>query len=664
MSASPLMSLGIKAMNANFAALQTTGNNIANANVAGYSRQQAELSTAEGQFTGSGFFGRGVNVDTVSRSHDALLAREAGGAQSLAAMDAARLSQLNRLESIFKPGEAGMGHAISQFLNSMVDVSSRPADGSARQVVLARAGELSSRFNSAGAALNDLQAGVSSDIRAAIAETNSLTGAIAQANQRIAAVKGLGQPANDLLDERDRLVSSLSEKFQISQIAAADGTVGIFISGGQRLVLGNQASTLVVTADENNPERVAVGIQDGPNLRLLQDGSLGSGDVAGLLRFQNRDLVDGANLLGRLAATVGAAVNDQQQRGLSLKPQGDEGAPLMFGLGAGYGAAGPQQALPHARNQRGPAGPGAPGGPGAPLGSVSFTVSDATALQASDYQIEVTAGVATIRRLPDGAASPVADGDVVDGVKISFGAIGPQEGDRFLLRPVGRAALDITRLVDDPRDIAAASPLVATLAASNVGTARVGPLTATAVPLPFPGQTETITFNRQVPPLQQDDTLYHYTVTSSLAGVAVPWNAGTPVRGANGFEIQIDGVPGEGAVLTVEPTPASAVSSNNGNVNAMLALRDAALVDGHTSTDAYAQAMSEVAVRVQSGRTAAELSGAVADQAKAALGAATGVNLDEEAARLIQFQQSYQAAAKMLQVAQTLFDVLLQTAGR
>ena len=651
MSGSPLMSLGIKAMNANFAALQTTGNNIANANVAGYSRQQVELSTAPGQFTGSGYFGRGVNVDTVSRSHNALLVREAAGAKSLSAMDAARLSQLNRLESIFKPGEAGMGHAISQFLNSMVDVSGRPSDGSARQVVLARAGELTSRFNTAGATLNDLQAGVTADIKAAIAEANSLAEGIAQANQRIAAVKGLGQPANDLLDERDRLISKLSNKFQISQIPAADGTVGIFISGGQRLVLGAQASKMVVAADESNPERVAVGIQDGPNVRLLPDKTLGSGEVAGLLRFQNRDLVDGANLLGRLAATVGAAVNSQQQRGLSLKPQGAEGAPLMFGLGAGYGAAGPQQAMPHARNVR---------DAGGPVGSVSFTISDPTRLQASDYQIEVTAGVATIRRLPDGAANPVADGDVVDGVKISFGAVGPQEGDRFLLQPVARAAVDMTRLMDDPRDLAAASPLVATMAAANTGTGRVGALTATAVPLPFPGQVETITFNRLVP--AQDG--FNYTVTSSLGGAAVPWNAGSPVRGANGFEIQIDGVPGEGDVLTVEPTPASAVSSNNGNVNAMLALRDAALVDGHTSTDAYALAMSEVAVRVQSGRTAADLSGAVADQANAALGAATGVNLDEEAARLIQFQQSYQAAAKMLQVAQTLFDVLLQTAGR
>lgn len=655
MSGSPLMSLGIKAMNANFAALQTTGNNISNANVAGYSRQQVQLSTAPGQFTGSGYFGRGVNVATVSRSHDALLAREAMGAKSLSAMDSARLSQLNRLESIFKPGESGLGHAVNQFLNSMVDVSSRPGDGSARQVVLSRAGEMAARFNGAGAAIGELQAGVSSDIRAAVAETNALTQGIAQANQRIAAVQGLGQPANDLLDERDRLIARLSEKFQLSQIPAADGTVGIFISGGQRLVLGAQASKLVVAQDESNPERVAVGVQDGPNVRLLQDRSLGSGAVAGLLRFQNRDLVDGANLIGRLAASVGSAVNTQQQRGLSLKPQGVEGAPLMFGLGAGFGAAAAQPALPHSQNLRGPAGP---------LGSVSFTITDPAVLQASDYQIEVTAGVATIRRLPDGAISPVADGDVVDGVKISFGAIGPQEGDRFLLRPVARAAVDMTRLMDDPRDLAAASALVATMAASNTGTGRAGALTATAVPLPFPGQTETITFNRLVPALEQGGVAYNFTTTSSLSGAAVPWNVGTPVRGANGFEIQIEGVPGEGDVLSVQPTPASAIGSNNGNVNAMLALRDAALVDGQTVTDAYALAMSDVGVRVQAGRTAADLSGAVADQAHAVLGSATGVNLDEEAARLIQFQQSYQAAAKMLQVAQTLFDVLLQTAGR
>ncbi len=139
MGTSPLMSMGIKAMAANYAALQTTSHNIANANVAGYSRQQVELATAQGQFSGAGFFGKGVNVVAVTRTHNEFLTLEAASARSLAGMDAARLEQLQRLEGFFRSGEAGLGHASSEFLNAMVDLASRPADAAARQVVLARA---------------------------------------------------------------------------------------------------------------------------------------------------------------------------------------------------------------------------------------------------------------------------------------------------------------------------------------------------------------------------------------------------------------------------------------------------------------------------------------------------------------------------------------------
>jgi flagellar hook-associated protein 1 FlgK len=127
MSASSLMMLGIKAMAANYAALQTTGHNIANANVDGYSRQRAELATAEPQYTGAGFFGKGVNVATVTRAHDQFLTREASSARSLASMDATRLALLQRMETIFQPGENGLGNASTQLMNAMSDLSSNPA---------------------------------------------------------------------------------------------------------------------------------------------------------------------------------------------------------------------------------------------------------------------------------------------------------------------------------------------------------------------------------------------------------------------------------------------------------------------------------------------------------------------------------------------------------
>jgi len=258
MSASSLMSIGTSAMTANYAALQTTGNNIANANVAGYSRQQVELQTAQGQFTGAGFLGKGVDVATVTRAHDVFLTREATTAQSLSAGDQARLDQLKSLEQVFPTGPQGLGSISGQLLNSMVDLASQPQDGSTRQVVLARAQDVASGFAAAGAQLDNLQVGVTQDLKSAIASVNQLTTSIADVNEQIARVTGSGQPPNDLLDKRDQLVSQLSSFVQVTTLPSSDGTLGVFFAGGQRLVLGNQATTLAMVPDGFDLSRQAV----------------------------------------------------------------------------------------------------------------------------------------------------------------------------------------------------------------------------------------------------------------------------------------------------------------------------------------------------------------------------------------------------------------------
>ena len=204
------------------------------------------------------------------------------------------------------------------------------------------------------------------------------------------------------------------------------------------------------------------------------------------------------------------------------------------------------------------------------------------------------------------------------------------------------------------------SPLVATTATANTGTASVSDLTVTTSPLPFAGSSETISFARLSPPVNGFD----YEYTSSITGTPVPWNTGQPVVGANGFSLQISGVPGDGDTISIDPTPASAIASNNGNARSLLALRDAAIVDGKSATDSWSHTLADVGVRVQSAQSAADISSAMATQAEEIRSGETGVNLDEEAARLIQFQQSYQAAAKVLQIAQSVFDTLLQTAAR
>ena len=174
MSGFALLSIGSRAMAANYVALQTTGHNIANASVEGYSRQRVETATAASRITASGNIGTGVDVKTVTRAHDQFLTREAANAKALAGMDSTRLESLRRLEEVFRPGEQGIGHAAGEFLNAMVDVASRPADLAARQVALARAGEVADRFRLAGTQLDALQADVDTSIQDAVTRANAL----------------------------------------------------------------------------------------------------------------------------------------------------------------------------------------------------------------------------------------------------------------------------------------------------------------------------------------------------------------------------------------------------------------------------------------------------------------------------------------------------------
>jgi flagellar hook-associated protein 1 FlgK len=261
-----------------------------------------------------------------------------------------------------------------------------------------------------------------------------------------------------------------------------------------------------------------------------------------------------------------------------------------------------------------------------------------------------------LTRLSDGLVRSIASGDTVDGLTITVA--GAAAGDRFLLQPVSRAATNLRRVLDDPRGIAAASPLQAERAAANVGSATVSSLRVVD-PAADPQQTASITFTGVAG--AYDWELRDRTTNALLSSGSGTWQPGQPIA-LNGFELRLDGVPAAGDVFTVAQTLYPAAS--NGNALAFAALRDATFVGGETITDAYASAMAGVGVSVQGARTAADVSASVASQAQERVSAETGVNLDEEAARLIQFQQSYQAAAKVLQVAQSVFDTLLQAAGR
>ena len=657
MGASLLLTLGARAMNASQTAINTIGHNIANANTPGYSRQSVVLKTAAPQFTGGGFQGKGVQVDTITRAYNQFLSREATSSRATAASDLTLLNNLQRLEKVLPPGEAGLGQGMSQFLNAMVDVSSRPSDTAARQVVLARAQEMAARFASAGQQLQDLQQGVVTELKANAVVVNQLAQQIATLNGDISRLSGSDSSPNDLLDQRDHLVTELAKYVGVSTIPASDGSVGVFIGGGQVLVLGNQARSLVVQNDPYDGQRAQVAILDSGNTRALDTSVLTGGSISALVSYQNKDLQDARNYVGQLATAITMRVNTQQALGLDLSTPAGAGVALL--------AVGDPNVLPASTNARDAS--------GAFLSGVTITRVDPGFLQASSYTLKgdpAAVGNYLLVRESDGVVRSVADGDVIDGFRIDFNPAPPGPFDTYRLEPVATAAASMRRVLDQTQGIAAASPISAVTNVANTGTASVNSIYAVDTtnfnPAEFPA---SVLFGASNP-----DGSVDYTLTTQSGVFNGVWRAGQPLGNepgiGQGFALNLVGVPRPGDSLVINPTQYP--GQNNGNVQAFLALQGERFVGqrdlgsgviaaGSTLNDAYAAAMGDIGARAQGMEYLAKASDQVANDAEAALSSEVGVNLDEEAARLLQYQQAYQASAKMLQVAQAVFDELLNS---
>lgn len=652
---SNLLNLGARAMLANQVALGVAGHNIANVNTPGYSRQTAAFETATPQFSGGGFIGKGVDVANITRSYNRFLAVEAYGARAEAARDETLRTNLERLETVFPPGEQGLGNATNQFLNAMIDLASRPADPSARQVVLGRAQELASRFSSAGAQLADLQAGVNTELRIQIGKVNDLAQQLARVNNAISQQAGSGKDPNDLLDQRDRLVYDLSQYIAISTVEPGDGSITVFVGGGQKLVLGAQADRLAVEPDPFDPLRSRISLVQPGGLLPLDSSLLGAGSVAGLLKFQNDDLQAARNGIGQLATALALRVNERQSLGLDLSDPPSAGGPL-FEVGAAL-------ALPASTNAKDAAGNF--------LAGVTITRVEPNELQASSYLLKAdpaTPGSYLLTRESDGLVRSVVDGDIVDGFQIQFNPAAPGAFDQFRLEPVAVAALGMRRTLDAPQGLAAASPITAVVERNNTGTATVDSIyVVDAAGMTVGAQLPDFIFGTANP-----DGSVNYQVTGLFGTLNGVWRAGQPIGNepgiALGFELRLNGVPRNGDIISVSSTLYP--EQNNGNAKAFLDLQTEAFVgqrplaggglgQGFTISDAYAGLVGDIGTRTQSARFLSEVSANVSTQATNARESEAGVNLDEEAARLLQFQQAYQASARLLQVAQSTFDELL-----
>ena len=632
---SAALNIGARALTANLTALQVIGHNIANVNTEGYSRQSVDMASSGYQVLGGNYFGKGAEIGTVSRAHSAYLTREAQLAGSLAAADGERYSRLQQLETLFPTGEDGLGVALNDMLNAWSDIASSPTDLAARVVALAEGEQMAARLRDTVGQLDSLAHSGGQQAQSTVTTINRLAQSIAQANQRIIENQGNTGSPNDLLDQRDALVTELSQHVQLSTIASDDGSLSVFVAGSQPLVLGQRANSLAVTRDAADSAQIRISFVQGSVQTELADATIG-GQLGGLMTFMGEDLTDMRNLLGRMALAVNTSVNAQNRLGLDLagNPGGNFFVPAADAAG-----------MPASTN----------------TGSAELraSVSDPTALQASDYDVRFEATGVSVVRLSDGNTTsfPGLPAEL-DGLNFQLDAGSGNVGDRFRVKPFADVARNMQVAMGSPTQLAAASPVQVTPAATNAGGLSIEGLYAVQASANLTDPV-TLTF-------QADGT---FTATGLGPGNPPPDNIGPPdtynyTAGQplvfNGWSLTLRGSPAAGDTLDIAASSGSTLQ-NAGNAKAMLALRDQATFDGVALSDGYGSLLSHLGTSVQGAKFEASFSSQVASSSDKARAAVSGVNLDEEAARLLQFQQSYQAAAKYLQVAQSTFDTLLQT---
>lgn len=633
-----ILSIGVSGLNAANVGLTTTSHNIANASTPGYNRQAIVQATNFSVLTGSGFVGQGTHVETVKRIYSEFLSEQVLSAQTSAAEMDSYLQQISQIDNILADSSSGLSTAMSSFFSGVQAVAANPGSIPSRQSMLSSAQTLVGRFHSLEQRMSEIREGVNSQITGEVSLISSYAGQIADVNQRIllARAGSQNQEPNDLLDQRDQLISELNQQIRVSTITQTDGTMNVFFGNGQPLVVGTDAYSLSSIAALDDPERMVVVVKTpGGTAIQVPESQITGGVLGGLITFRSESLDSAQNALGRIAVAMTQTFNNQHQLGQDLT-----GA-----LGGDFFSVADPTAYSNSLNT------------GSGVISATFSSSAAANLTTSDYRLTYDGAAYTLTRLSDnqtwaGATAAAVATAANQGFDLALAGTA-NAGDSFKIEPTRSGASSISLVVADARNIAAAAPMrtAATLANTGTGAISAGTVNSPAPPNANLQQTVTITFND--PP-----TTFNVTGTGTGNPTNVPYTAGANVT-YNGWTAQMSGAPAAGDIFTVSSN-LNGVSDNR-NAVALADLQTADTMVGGTASylEAFAQLVSEVGNRSREVKTIGLSQTALAEAAVATQQGMSGVNLDEEAANLMRYQQAYQASAKIIEISSRLFDSIL-----
>jgi flagellar hook-associated protein 1 FlgK len=534
-------------------------------------------------------------------------------------------AQIKQIDNMLADPSAGLSPALQDFFKTVQDVASNPTASASRQSLLSAGEALAARFRSLNDRLEEVRDGVNTQITSSVSVINSYARQIARLNDSIENALGAssGQPPNDLLDKRDLLVADLSKEIKSIAVKQDGGAFNVFVGNGLPLVMGGQSYALQAAPSLTDPTRVEPFYASNGNLVALGEAGLTGARIGGLNEFRTETLEVAQNALGRVAIGLTGTFNAQHRLGQDIN--GNAGTD-MFSVGA-----------PLVNSNRGNAG----------SATISATITDVNALTTSNYQLTYDGADYVLKRLDDGATQTFGSlPQTFDGVNLAISGV-PAPGDQFLIRPTANGAATVSQAITDIASIAAAAPIRTAAAATNTGT---GTISAGVVDSGYLGS-----------PLTGPVTISYSSGTNTLSGFPggpVSFAAETEIS-FGGIRFSIAGVPSGGDTFTVSPNTGGV--GDNRNALLLAGLQTTNKLSNGTANyqGAYGQLVSVVGNKTRELEVTSAAAEKVLSETVKLQQAESGVNLDEEAANLLRYQQAYQAAGKLMQTADRLFDVLL-----
>ena len=642
-----IISTGLSGLQVAQLGLLTTEHNITNANTPGFTRQRTIQATNVAMLTGAGFVGQGAHVSTIERMYDQFLTGQVNRTQTTSSELDTYYTQIKQIDNMLADPNSGVSPALQDFFSGVQQVAANPSQLPARQAMISSAQALVARYQGIEDRISQMYAGINSQIGTTVATINSYSEQIAELNNNIViAGSSINQPPNDLLDQRDQLVLELNKLVRVTTTTNSNGTYNVYVGNGQQLVTGTKVTQLTAEPSLADPSRIAVGLKNATGSQELPESLVTGGALGGLLSFRSDSLDRVANDLGRNAASLALTFNAQHALGQDLV--GSIDGDLNFV--ADFFTLPTPNVIPGS------------GGFNVTYAEPTFDGNFYTKLTGSDYRLQSDGTNFTLTRLSDNAPFPTVTtlADLQSQLAeegLDINAV-PAAGS-YLIQPTRDAARNIAvnpAIAANARLIAAASPIVTKASSANTGTATMSAGSVTpgyslpSAPAPSPDNLLiTLTFS---PP-----STLNWLDEAGATG-SVPYVAGSTIP-IGGINFAISGTPNAGDTFTISRNTGAV--SDGRNALALGQLQTQNTMTGKTATfqSAKAQLVSDAGNKTREIELKGAAQSALLKQSTDARDSLSGVNLDEEAANLMRYQQAYQASAKMLELGNKLFDVLL-----